>query len=341
MFKLISTLIITGLISSEIAFSFISGQLLYQESTPTRQIASIQYKNDPPALDVNEQILKKLDLEDTLLNLGGEVVVAVLDTGIDLSNGDLMARVYKKDGRPVMKDITSLDGVDDMRDLHGHGTSIATIITTINPRTKIIPIKVHDGFDNRVLTYESAIDWIVENHPEVRVVNISMAGNIGTVKERESIIRARKSGVTFVVSAGNDGKNMNDVPSYPASYFSNGYIISVGATGKKEGRQKYSNYGENFVDFMAQGDSFSFYYKGFVKKLSGTSQSAAVVSAMASHVLSHNPEATPDDVKLLLEECSHNSSKKTSRFGKISYKTLVTNLIISKRTTRNLVSRSK
>lgn len=224
-----------------------------------------------------------------------EIVVALIDTGVDTSSELLKGRV-KENG--------------ETEDVHGHGTLMAEIIASQTPENvKILPIQAFDeNGKGTVSTTYLAILEAIDN--KVDVINLSVSG-AGTSPMLESaIIKAKEAGIPVVVAAGNEAQDTAE--------FLPGNIedaITVSATDETPVFAKeYSNYGEQ-VDFSAVGT---------VKKdngtedttddvtYTGTSVSAAYVTSYAAWILSENANAD-------VEECLKASTTDLGEEGRDVY----------------------
>lgn len=224
-----------------------------------------------------------------------EIVVALIDTGVDTSSELLKGRV-KENG--------------ETEDVHGHGTLMAEIIASQTPENvKILPIQAFDeNGKGTVSTTYLAILEAIDN--KVDVINLSVSG-AGTSPMLESAIKkAKEAGIPVVVAAGNEAQD--------TAGFLPGNIedaITVSATDETPVFAKeYSNYGEQ-VDFSAVGT---------VKKdngtedtaddvtYTGTSVSAAYVTSYAAWILSENANAD-------VEECLRASATDLGEEGKDVY----------------------
>ena len=180
-----------------------------------------------------------------------DVVVAVLDSGVDYSHPDLQNRVV------AGFDFVNLD--DDPADDHGHGTHVAGIVAAepdnrtgvagVSWGASIMPLKVCPAEDG-CGTFEvaAAIAYAVQGG--VKVVNISLSGDTGRCPpELELAARlAEARDVLLVASAGNSAMDGNPV-MYPAAC--DGYL-AVGATAPNDRWAPFSEHGD-FVDLSAPG----------------------------------------------------------------------------------------
>jgi subtilisin family serine protease len=210
------------------------------------------------------------------------VIVAVIDSGIDYNHPDLKANVWRNpgevpdgidnDGNGFVDDIRGWNTVNNSNDVfddNGHGTHVAGIIgavgdngigvTGVNWNVTLLPIKAANaagalpntatiGAYNYVLALKA-------KGVDISVINASYGGqglgawNFGAFDLIQTITNA---GILFVAAAGNNSLNNDVIPHYPSSYI-NPNIISVGASDAKEQPAGFTNYGPTSVDIMAPG----------------------------------------------------------------------------------------
>ena len=219
-----------------------------------------------------------------------DVVIAVLDTGVQLDHPDLKGRIAKG---------VNLVGEGDPEDDVGHGTHVAGIIAaTVNNgegvaglswHGRIMPVKVLDSTGSGT-TYSVAegIIWATDHGADV--INMSL-GNYASAEFLHDAIRyAYNHGVVLVAASGNDN---TDQPGYPAAYPE---VIAVAATDAGDNRAPYSNYGD-YIDVAAPGDAIaSTYPDNQYAALSGTSMASPHVAALAGLIKSVNPELTNEEI---------------------------------------------
>ncbi|QJE95546.1 S8 family serine peptidase [Luteolibacter luteus] len=210
----------------------------------------------------------------------GEVVVAVVDTGVDITHPDLAANIWTNPGE-IAGNAVDDDGNGQVDDVHGydfslntanmsdsgeHGTHVAgTIAATgdnnlgvigVNYKAKILPLKVStDGDTLSTSAVLAAFDYAIElkeRGVNVVAINASFGGGSSSTSESNAIEALRDAGIVLCAAAGNDGENNDTVASYPANYpVSN--IIAVAATTQTNGLASFSNYGASNVDIGAPG----------------------------------------------------------------------------------------
>ncbi len=233
-----------------------------------------------------------------------DVVVAVIDSGIDSTHPDLAANLWRDANDNIGWDF--LAGDNDPNDPAGHGTRMAGIIgaagnnrigiTGVTWDVSLMVLRVFNtNGEGTVVNIAAAIDYAIANG--ARIINASYGANRFSLTERDAIRRAANAGLLVVAAACNDGAD-NDAtdgqatPCYPASYDELN-IIAVAATDNADGLLPSSNYGRTSVDLGAPGElilttnpldlgsSYLF--------VSGTSASAAFVSGAAALLLAQNP----------------------------------------------------
>jgi subtilisin family serine protease len=227
---------------------------------------------------------------------GDGVVVAVLDTGVQIDRAELRGHIWTNpgelpgngiddDGDGVVDDVHGADFVNGdgtPADDNGHGSHVAGIVAGhglirgLAPGATILPVKVLGAAKSGNAHWlAQGIDYAVARG--ARILNVSVNGD-GASEELESAIRAAQdAGAVIVASAGNDGRDLSARPSYPVS-FTEPAVIGVGATDAAGRRAPYSNFGAG-VDITAPGsDIMSIGVHGLAYR-SGTSMAAAYVSA--------------------------------------------------------------
>jgi subtilisin family serine protease len=179
------------------------------------------------------------------------VIVAVIDSGIDISHPDIAANLI------AGYDFVENDNVPN--DLNGHGTHVAGIIGAVGNNAtgisgvswsvKIMALKVLDqNGEGTIADIIEAADYAVQNN--ARVINMSFSGPDFSQSFYDSI--ASYPNVLFIVAAGNETTNNDVTPSYPAN-FDLPNIISVAATDQNDNLTDFSNYGTISVDVAAPG----------------------------------------------------------------------------------------
>jgi len=221
-----------------------------------------------------------------------ESIVAVLDTGIDHDNQDLVSKLVGE------VNFTSSATSDD---LNGHGTHIAGTITQVAPACSLLNVKVADDAGNcRTSEVAEGIVWAADNGAKVINLSLSM---IASPNLEEAVNYAWDKGAVVVAAAGNE---TSSAPTYPAAYTN---CIAVAATDESGSLASFSNHGD-WVDVAAPGVCiYSTWLDNQYEAKSGTSAAAAVVSGVAALVFSvaedtNGSGITSDEVRQAIENNS-------------------------------------
>jgi hypothetical protein len=259
--------------------------------------------------------LSKIGAEDAWSKTTGsdQVVIAVLDAGIDPNHPDLRGK--------VLPGFSFVSGDDNIQDGTGHGTHIAGLaaaignntvgIAGVNWKARILPIKVLDGEGT------GTDSWIASGvrkaaQQGARVINLSLGSPGYNQTLRDAIDYARAQGCLVVAAAGNDYERGNPT-MYPAAYLG---VMGVGATTSDDLRASYSQTGF-WVSVVAPGgdptgsrdpDPKHWIYSDWPLALSdgyrqaaGTSQAVPLVSGLAALLWSVDPSLSAAKVRSVIE----------------------------------------
>lgn len=265
------------------------------------------------------------DAWSTYTDSGKEVIVAIVDTGIDYSHEDLNGNIWTNDGEIANNGIDDdsngyvddvygwnfynnsnkvYTGSEDDHGTHGAGTIIASADNGIgiagivqSDNVKVMSVKALGGQDGSGSTASviQAIQYAEANGASI--CNLSL----GTSENDKALYQTiANSNMLFVVAAGNDSQNTDKQASYPASYNLEN-LISVGNLNYDGTLHYSSNYGESTVDIAAPGSYIlSTASDNSYSYMTGTSMSAPFVSGAAALVCSHYNDITLADVKEIL-----------------------------------------
>jgi len=252
---------------------------------------------DPSFL--NQWGLEKIKAKEAWdIETGKDVVVGVIDTGVDYKHEDLKNNMWvniaEQDGvkgvdddeNGYIDDIYGYDFVNkdaDPMDDNRHGTHCAGVIGAeandvgvvgINWNVKIMALKFLDRLGNGNTTDAIlAIDYAIKK--DVKILSNSWGGGPEGQALKDAITYAQENGVLFIAAAGN---SYTSLPNYPASY-EHDNIISVAASNNLDTRPAFSNYGIPHVDITAPGKSiYSTIPNNRYGYASGTSMAAPHVS---------------------------------------------------------------
>ena len=251
------------------------------------------------------------------------VVVAVIDTGIDLHHPDLRNNLWvnqgevgkDEEGQDKSKNGKDDDGngfVDDVHgwnfalnnnnitDKHGHGTHVAGIVgaeggngigvSGVAHKVSFMVLKYFDP-EKRSDHLKNTIRSIrYATRMKAHIINYSGGGLLPNKEEKEAIGEARKQGILFVAAAGNERSNTDEADYFPADYELDN-ILSVTAINERSLVLDSSNYGSYSVDIAAPGSHiFSTLPGGGYGYMTGTSQATAFVTGVAVLILSKFPD---------------------------------------------------
>ncbi|TDL78983.1 S8 family serine peptidase [Peribacillus frigoritolerans] len=250
-----------------------------------------------------------------------KVVVAVIDTGIDITHPDLKSRIFVNpnevprngiddDGNGYIDDVNGWDfynndnTVYDSPDVDDHGTHVAGTIAAqgdngigvvgVAPLVKILPLKFLGTPEGNGSVSDAVEAIYYAASMGVKISNNSWGGGNYSTALYEAI---RDSGSLFVAAAGNDGLNNDYYSHYPSSYGLDN-ILSVAAIDSWGNRAYFSNYGSYSVDVAAPGeDILSTIPEGGYAFYNGTSMAAPHVTGTAALLYSKIRSYTPYDLK--------------------------------------------
>jgi hypothetical protein len=222
------------------------------------------------------------------------VVIAVLDSGVDLTHPDLAPNLvpgydfFNNDSNPT----------DDF----GHGTLAAGVAAGRSSngvgaasycgRCSIMPLKITGADGNATWSAMASATTYAVDHG-ARVISISFASTSGSTAVRDAIAYAHQHGAIVTVSAGNYGSN---TAYYPAAYTD---AVGVAATDTNDVVESYSNYG-SWVKVAAPGCNQSTKRQSsgaLFGEFCGTSSAAPAAAGMAGLALSYAPSATNTQIE--------------------------------------------
>lgn len=247
---------------------------------------------------------------------GAGIVVAVLDTGVDVSHPALVESVLPNGVNTVENTFDPRDignNFDDDADgqideMVGHGTHVAGTVLQVAPDARILPIKVlnSDGVGDAFMV-TAGIHYAVGQGADV--INLSLGSTYDSLAIRNGVEFAASQGVVVVAAAGNGDRQ--EPADYPAA---TGLAISVAATTAGADKAVYSNYNA-FVDISAPGDDVaSTYPGGLYTTASGTSMATPLVAGSVALMLDRQPNADPDSIAAMLKVASGPLSLTDSRW---------------------------
>lgn len=270
------------------------------------------------------------------------IIVAIVDTGIDYQHEDLKDVVWKNEkeipGNGIDDDqngyIDDIYGINTLvrdaqgratvnnKDTHSHGTHVAgTIgarqnngigIAGIASNVKLMGIRtVPNNSDETDVDVAEAFVYAAKNGAKIINCSFGKGRNEGGNLIPETLKYIQDNyGVLVVAAAGNDSSDIDSRPTWPASHKSENLLV-VASTTSSGGMSGFSNYGKTSVDVAAPGSSiYSTTPGNRYESMSGTSMASPTTAGVAAEVLSHFPNLSP----IQLKEVLMNSVTKVDRF---------------------------
>ncbi|MEB3283671.1 MAG: S8 family peptidase [Candidatus Sericytochromatia bacterium] len=278
---------------------------------PSVRSLSLRIRNEAPPDDpARAWGQKKIGLEAVWPFVRGDrkVVVAVIDTGVDLNHPDL---------RGALVPGYSTFDEPGPQDYQGHGTHVTGIIVGQNqgrpgvrgvaPGCRVMPVKVMGprGREGRVENVVAGLLWAVDHG--ATIVNMSLGDEGTSALLRDAVRYAQEKDVLVVAASGNfeEGRHRSaNTMNYPAAFPG---VMAVGATSDDDQRADFSFYGhwmsiaapgvEIYSSIPAQGNE-----SGAYEYEQGTSMAAPFVSGVAALLRSRFPQWTARQVQQRLEK---------------------------------------
>ncbi|HWQ62830.1 MAG TPA: S8 family peptidase, partial [Methanospirillum sp.] len=275
-----------------------------------------------------------------------DIVVAVLDSGVDYSHPDLTENIWTNE-KEIPDNGIDDDGngyIDDVHgwnfqgknntpiDENGHGTHCAGIIgavgnnnigvTGINWHVRIMPLRFMDSTGNGYISDAvSAIQYA--NQMGADVISCSWSGNENSQALKDAMAA---SSAVIVCASGNGGSNDDTTPLYPAT-FTGSNMITVAASDSNDNLASFSNYGVSTVNIAAPGVEIASTYPGNkYAYMSGTSMATPYVAGVAALLKAVKPTLSNSQIKdaiLSSADSIPNMTGKISTGGRLNaYRTL-------------------
>lgn len=264
-----------------------------------------------------------------------QIVVAVIDTGVDGTHSDLEGNVLDghyflteigPDYQPVTweGDLKGTDNTDD----NGHGTHVAGIIAAnrnngqgiagVAAGVKILPVKVLDSHSQGfVEDAAKGIIWATDH--KARVINLSLGSPEESTTVRDAIRYALDKGVVVVAASGNDGKAQVYYPGAQPGVVAVSAVEKIGSNYVLPG---FANYGDELTTLAPGVGIWSTYPVSLdndgnpdgYRSRTGSSSAVPFISGLAALILARNPSLSADEVSTIIKY-SGQSLTDTQRWG--------------------------
>lgn len=266
--------------------------------------------NDPDLMDFqyHHKAIESNAAWDITLG-SSDVVVAIIDDGIDLNHVDLKNQIVSHYN--IVKGTKFTKGE--------HGTHVAGIVAGVAnnktggagvaPKTKIMAIDVFDGDFALISDIVAGINKAVDSGADV--INMSLGSYQPSEALEKAVQYAHSKGVVVVAAAGNDAIKEKH---YPAAYKN---VISVASTTYLDKQSEFSNYGST-IDLAAPGtEIFSTLPNNNYGWMSGTSMASPVVAGVAALLKAKEPSLKNTEIadRLFLTAKDLGTKGKDVKFG--------------------------
>ena len=296
------------------------------------------------------------------LTTGSEdVVVGVIDTGIDYTHPDLAGNMWKNPGEILNNGLDDDDNgfIDDYygydfingdsnpADDQGHGTHVAGTIGAIgnngvgvvgvNWKVRLMALKMMDSTGNGPASAQIAavnyVTMMAQRGVNLVATNNSYGGGGYSSVEFGAIAANGAEGVLFAAAAANSGRD-NDLsnPNYPSSYTLDN-IIAVAATNNLDQKPSWSNWGLVSVDLAAPGVAIlSTTRNNTYGYSSGTSMATPQVAGAVALAAAYKPSATAAEIRTAMFDSVDKISSMTGKVatgGRLNVRGLLEKLMQS------------
>ena len=251
----------------------------------------------------------------------GCVTVALIDSGVNYLLPEINRRLARDgEGNLIGYDYWDMDerpfDANPTRSPffpQRHGTRVASIILAEAPQARLIPYRYPRPDLSRLaaLVEDAAANG-------ARIINLAMGSNKPEPWQAFAQAMAAHPDILFVVSAGNDNRDLDRRPVYPAAFKADNMLVITSADGFGEPAPG-SNWGKGTVDLLVPGENrpvIDFFGRATVA--SGASFAAPRVTALAARLLLENPRWRAPDLKAAIiarARLIDGEGRLTSRYG--------------------------
>lgn len=264
-----------------------------------------------------------------------EIIVAVVDTGVDYNHEDLPMWVNENeipnngiddDNNGYIDDINGINtlvrdsngnATMNVMDMHSHGTHVSGSIAAkqnnnigiagIASNAKIMAIRtVPNNSDETDVDVTEAFIYAAKNGAKIINCSFGKSHNERGMMVRDAINHIGEVyGVLIVAAAGNSMRDIDSFPTYPASFESENLLV-VASTSSNGDFSYFTNYGLVGVDVAGPGSAIiSSVPRNRYSSMSGTSMASPNVAGVAAEVLANFPDLKPTELKQILMDSSY------------------------------------
>ena len=244
-------------------------------------------------------------------------IIALIDTGINYNLKRLHKNIAVKDKKILGFDFWDNDEKPFDSDPRQnpfyprhHGTTVFSVIAKDAPNSFIAPYRF-PALD--MCKFKELVEHIAKN--SIRLVNLSMGSN----KLKDWVcfkkVVSKFKDIIFVVSAGNNGFNIDETPIYPASLDLQN-ILTVTSSDQSGRLGRGSNFGQNSVDFILPAERLEVIdHRGVKAFTGGTSYAAPRLVALISRYIEKHPNCTNNEIYDFLKKRAVQKGKKITKYG--------------------------
>ena len=290
-----------------------------------KTIRKIIYNQKNIAIEIQSQNIEtnKIDYKETLnpkLPKGisnNKNIIALIDTGVNYTLPQLHENIAFKNKKLLGYDFWDNDNFPFDQDPRNnpfyprhHGTTVFSVLSREAPKSTIA---IYRFPALNMCKFKELIEHIAKN--SIRIVNLSMgSSNINDwLCFQEAALKNNK--IIFVVSAGNNGFDIDKNPIYPASLKLDN-IITVTSSDLNGRVGRGSNIGNISIDFMLPAERVEVIdHRGVKAFTGGTSYAAPRLTAMISRLITANPGISNEDILKILKKRSIKSNQKVTKYG--------------------------
>lgn len=280
-----------------------------------RARAILIYKDD--LTTVNDQVPLNPAVPDAA-DPGG-ISVGLIDSGVNYlidpfksrlardAKGKLIGRdFWDGDDRPFDADL----GRSPFFPLH-HGSAVMSVLIGEAPSARVVPVRYPRPDMSKMA---DVVDWLAGQG--VRVVNLAMGSNSRDEWQAFDAAARKHPRILFIISAGNDGRDIDRDPVYPAALrLSNAIVVT---SSMPDGRlAPGSNWGGESVDIMTPGERIEVIdHRGVPGRASGSSFAVPRISALAARALAANPDWHGPELRdFILKRARQLPGPRQTRYG--------------------------